>query len=136
MDLPIRATSGSGVHRKTVERIENGAKHRLVLAHLYLLAQFYGVSLRWVVGGGPRTPWPATAPTLAATELEIRDGLRAARQRAGLGTPTVAKMAGVNQSWLARVERGDVEIDMVRIGQVAKALGCAVIDLIPSWEPR
>jgi len=42
--------------------------------------------------------------------------------------------SGLDQSYLSRVENGTVNVTVVKLWQIAKALGCSVGELIPEID--
>lgn len=129
----------SGVNYRTVDRMESGKKVWVDLLSVYLLAQFYQVNLadllRPRARGEPEPKslgrWPKDAPSLTETDEHLRRRLRELRLACRLGTPALAERAGVHQSWIVRLEAGEVRADLIRVGLLAQALGFTTPDLLP-----
>ncbi len=56
--------------------------------------------------------------------------IREKRNQLGISQTELAKLAKLNRSYLSELERGLVGISLERAERVAKALGCALGDLI------
>ncbi|MFY8284337.1 helix-turn-helix domain-containing protein [Pseudoalteromonas sp. SSMSWG5] len=42
--------------------------------------------------------------------------------------------SGLNQSYLSRVEKGTVNVTVIKLCSIAKALGCSLVDLVPEVD--
>ena len=56
------------------------------------------------------------------------------REKAGLSQTAVAKKAGLSPSHLCNMEKGDRSIDVEKLGAIARALNCKMVDFIPVAE--
>jgi len=56
--------------------------------------------------------------------------IRSRREKMGLTQTELAKLANLNRSYLSEVERGVASISLERAARLAKALNCALHDLI------
>lgn len=118
-----------GISWSTTEKLESGKRKSVHVAHIYELASFYGVDpcralqadhaclTELANGAAPHVPKLA----LADLKVRIRRNLR--RLRGSQGTPSVAKAADVDQSWLVRIESGQYRnIDILRVYRVLSVL--------------
>jgi transcriptional regulator with XRE-family HTH domain len=64
---------------------------------------------------------PTSEPSKARQELG--DKLRQAREKAGMTQVELAKKAGINDNYYARVERAEVSPTLERFEKIVKALG-------------
>ncbi len=62
---------------------------------------------------------------------QIGDRIRAAREKAKLTQAEVAKKAGINVSYYAYIERGEVDTSLSKLEKIVKALGAKSYDLLP-----
>jgi DNA-binding XRE family transcriptional regulator len=56
--------------------------------------------------------------------------VRARREQLGITQTELAKLAGLNRSYLSELERGLVSISLERAEKLAKALNCTLRDLL------
>lgn len=56
------------------------------------------------------------------------------RENAGLSQTAVAKKAGLSPSHLCNMEKGDRSIDVEKLGAIARALNCKMVDFLPVAE--
>lgn len=61
--------------------------------------------------------------------------LRAIRKSKGFSQERLAHEAGVDRSYLGKVERGEVNITIEKIYLLAEQLQCAASDLVPNKPP-
>ncbi len=61
--------------------------------------------------------------------------LIAARRAAGLTQVEVAKRVGVAQSTYSKWEGGDSDLQAIHLRPLAKALGLALVDVVPASSP-
>lgn len=61
--------------------------------------------------------------------------LRSARQFRGFSQEGLARQAEIDRSYLGKVERGEVNITIERIYQLAECLQCSPKDLLPDLHP-
>ena len=61
--------------------------------------------------------------------------LRAIRKSKGFSQERLAHEAGVDRSYLGKVERGEVNITIEKIYLLAERLQCAPRDLVPNKPP-
>ncbi|ENB1602441.1 helix-turn-helix transcriptional regulator [Vibrio parahaemolyticus] len=66
-------------------------------------------------------------------DLAIKFGanLRAMRKDKGLSQDRLANAADIDRSYVGRIERGEVNITLEKVYQLASILGCDVRDLLP-----
>lgn len=62
---------------------------------------------------------------------EIGDKIREAREKAKLTQAEAAKKAGMNVSYYAFIERGEVDTSISKLENISKALGVKSSDLLP-----
>lgn len=58
--------------------------------------------------------------------------VRQLRERAGESQDGFALRAGLGRSYFGRVERGEVNVSLLNVARIAKALGVSVRDLFPA----
>jgi transcriptional regulator with XRE-family HTH domain len=56
--------------------------------------------------------------------------VRAARQRAGLSQEALAHIAGLHRTYIGGVERGERNVGLLNVIQIAQALGVEAADLL------
>jgi transcriptional regulator with XRE-family HTH domain len=56
------------------------------------------------------------------------------REQVGLSQTAVAKKAGLSPSHLCNMEKGDRSIDVEKLGAIARALNCKMVDFLPIAE--
>ncbi len=63
-------------------------------------------------------------------------GIRIAayRENMGLSQTAVARKAGLSPSHLCNMEKGDRSIDVEKLGAIARALNCKMVDFLPLSE--
>lgn len=57
--------------------------------------------------------------------------IRAKRKALGMSQERLALVCGLDRSYVGRIERGEVNITIVSLYQIARALHCSVIELLP-----
>lgn len=62
---------------------------------------------------------------------EIGDRIRTAREKAKLTQAEVAKKAGINVSYYAFIERGEVDTSISKLEKISKAIGVKSSDILP-----
>lgn len=79
---------------------------------------------------------PKPNPKDKSKNLTKQIGARIAiyREKAGLSQIAVAKKAGLSPSHLCNMEKGDRSIDVEKLGAIARALNCKMVDFIPIAE--
>ena len=79
---------------------------------------------------------PPRNPRDKSKNLTKQIGARIAlyRESVGLSQTAVAKKAGLSPSHLCNMEKGDRSIDVEKLGAIARALNCKIIDLLPVAE--
>lgn len=60
------------------------------------------------------------------------ENVRQQRQRRGISQEDLAFVAGIDRSYMSRVERGIVRITLEKVYLIAKALECEPSELLPS----
>nr|WP_297401759.1 helix-turn-helix transcriptional regulator [uncultured Marinobacter sp.] len=63
--------------------------------------------------------------------VEFGKNLRSIRRARGLSQEQLAYSAGVDRSYLGKVERGKVNLTIEKLYALADTLGCSPKDLIP-----
>jgi len=65
--------------------------------------------------------------------LENRFGelVRIARKECGVSQEELAGLAGIDRSYMSRIERGIVSISLEKVYLIANALNCEISDLLP-----
>lgn len=66
-------------------------------------------------------------------DLAIQFGkkLRAARKAQGISQDDLATQADIDRSYIGRIERGEGNVTLEKVYQLAMVLGCSARDLIP-----
>ena len=134
----VHSAAASGLGYRVVDRIERGTNTTVELSAVYLLALHYRVNLGAVLKLEGLTEhrddlgvWPTDAPSLPDTESYLRTRFRDYR-RPAMGTPRLARTAGVHQPWVVRFEGGAVaRCDLVRVAACAEVLEVSLMDLLP-----
>lgn len=67
--------------------------------------------------------------------FEFGRRVRALRQERGVSQEELAGLAGVHRTYIGMIERGEKNITLINIIRIAKALGCAAVELIPDECP-
>ena len=82
------------------------------------------------------TTQPKPNPRDKSKNLTKQIGARIAmyREQVGLSQTAVAKKAGLSPSHLCNMEKGDRSIDVEKLGAIARALNCKVVDFLPIAE--
>ncbi|MCC7137045.1 MAG: helix-turn-helix domain-containing protein [Planctomycetes bacterium] len=80
-------------------------------------------------------PRPAGSPATAPLLVELGHAVRARRRRHGLTLAELAVSSGVSVRFLADVEAGRGNISVVRLDDLARALGCRAADLLAPRPP-
>jgi transcriptional regulator with XRE-family HTH domain len=57
--------------------------------------------------------------------------LKVKRKEIGLSQDDVALHSGIDRSYIGRIERGEVNITLEKVYQLAKVLNCSARDLLP-----
>jgi transcriptional regulator with XRE-family HTH domain len=70
-------------------------------------------------------------------KMDIGDFLKRQRRQAGLTQEELAKKARMSQSQISQIERGISDnVTIWNLRSIAKALGCAVVDLLPESDKK
>lgn len=64
-------------------------------------------------------------------KAEFGKNLRAMRRARGLSQEQLAYTAGIDRSYLGKVERGKVNLTIEKLYVLAETLGCSPKDLVP-----
>lgn len=56
------------------------------------------------------------------------------REHAGLNQTVTSRRAGLSASHLCNMEKGERSIDVEKLGVIARAIGCKVVDFLPVSE--
>jgi transcriptional regulator with XRE-family HTH domain len=68
-------------------------------------------------------------------KMDIGDFLKRRRRQAGLTQEELAKKARMSQSQISQIERGISDnVTIWNLRSIAKALDCAVVDLLPESD--
>ncbi|WP_418141460.1 helix-turn-helix domain-containing protein [Marinobacter sp. MA] len=59
------------------------------------------------------------------------ENLRALRKARGFSQEHLAHAAGIDRSYVGKVERGEVNLTIEKLYLLAKAIGCSPKDLVP-----
>lgn len=134
---PVREAGGDDIDAKIIRRLEQQQTQNVYLDSLFRICQHYECSILSVVQSSRRIDaWPEDHPEYSELDQLVRRRLRAWRYTAGLGTPSLARLAGIDQPWLVRIESGEYKrLDLVRIGRVCSALERELADLLKP-EPK
>lgn len=62
--------------------------------------------------------------------------LRELRKLKGFTQERLAYEAGIDRSYLGKIERGEVNLTIERIDLLAKCLKCSLADLMPDFPPK
>ncbi len=120
----IAQTRHRFVSASTISRIENGNVSNLYWRQLYPLCLGYDadpLALLGVTASFRTSCWPANVPSEDDWSRAARVRLRA--WRGDVGTPTLARLADVHQSWLVRIESGEYrQMDLLRLHRVFAAI--------------
>lgn len=57
--------------------------------------------------------------------------VRAARRACDLSQDQLALLTQIDRSYMGRIERGEVNVTLEKVYQIAKVLNCSAKDLIP-----
>lgn len=57
--------------------------------------------------------------------------VRAARKSKNISQDQFALLAGIDRSYMGRIERGEINVTLEKVYQIAKALDCEVELLLP-----
>jgi transcriptional regulator with XRE-family HTH domain len=70
---------------------------------------------------------------LKMRDLAVQFGckLRAKRKDLGISQDKMALLAEIDRSYAGRIERGEVNITLEKVYQLAEVLGCDVKELLP-----
>jgi transcriptional regulator with XRE-family HTH domain len=70
-------------------------------------------------------------------KMDIGDFLKRRRRQAGLTQEELAKKSRMSQSQISQIERGISDnVTIWNLRSIAKALGCAVVDLLPESDKK
>jgi transcriptional regulator with XRE-family HTH domain len=67
-------------------------------------------------------------------EVSFGENVRKARKKQNISQERLALNAGIDRSYMSRVERGIVSITLQKAYVIAQALQCDVQDLLPTME--
>ena len=62
--------------------------------------------------------------------------LREARKKAGLTQVELAELTGQTQSYVSKIERGDLRLDLVQMRSICQAIGISLPTLVRRFEKR
>lgn len=71
--------------------------------------------------------------TLKTKELAIQVGrnIKAARIKRGIKQEQLCESAAIDRSYLSRVENGNCKVALEKVYQIALALNCTIMELLP-----
>jgi len=75
---------------------------------------------------------PATNTSGASLTEQVAAEIRAQMGRRSIRQSELARTLGVTEMWLSRRLRGTQTLDLDDLEKISKALGCRIIDLLPS----
>jgi len=64
------------------------------------------------------------------SRVELGEKLRKAREKAGLKQSDVAEKAGINVSYYAQIERGEVNLSFDKLQSIIKVLKIKSLDIV------
>lgn len=67
-------------------------------------------------------------------EVCFGQNVRKARRKQSISQENLALIAGIDRSYMSRIERGIVSITLQKAYVIAQALGCELNDLLPTME--
>lgn len=67
-------------------------------------------------------------------EVCFGQNVRKARRKQRISQENLALIAGIDRSYMSRIERGIVSITLQKAYMIAQALGCELNDLLPTME--
>jgi transcriptional regulator with XRE-family HTH domain len=67
-------------------------------------------------------------------EVSFGENVRKARKKQKISQERLALNAGIDRSYMSRVERGIVSITLQKAYVIAQALECDIKDLLPTME--
>lgn len=62
--------------------------------------------------------------------VRIGNSIKTARKKKGLSQEKLSEISGVDRSFLGKVERGEVNVSVITLCEIAKALGKNLKELI------
>jgi len=62
--------------------------------------------------------------------------IRSLREAAGISQERLALASGLDRSYLGRIERGEVNITVLSLYQIAHALNCSAHEILPKISVR
>jgi transcriptional regulator with XRE-family HTH domain len=71
-------------------------------------------------------------------DMEYRDlvaGLRRARKANGLRQQDVGRELGVDRTWVSKIERSEIRLDVMQLVRLAKLYQLDVHDLVDALDP-
>jgi len=124
--ITLRELDVPGLQGGVMGKIERGVRVNLYWRQVHAACEAYQANPLLLLDLSDKfiaSSWPDDAPSFDEWGLIIRQRVRQWRGRT-LGTPTLAKQAGVHHSWIIRIESGEVEqIDLIRLHRVFRVLG-------------
>lgn len=64
--------------------------------------------------------------------VRFGENLRIMRKQKGISQDKLALLADIDRSYVGRIERGEVNITLEKVYQLAEVLGCGLTELLPS----
>lgn len=68
--------------------------------------------------------------------IALGEAIRLARKKQGISQEKLALMAGIDRSYIGRVERGDNNVAILTLLKIAPALNVGLKDLMKEARPR
>ncbi|MCL1077282.1 XRE family transcriptional regulator [Parashewanella spongiae] len=60
------------------------------------------------------------------------ENVRALRKQQNISQDKLSKLTDIDRSYIGRIDRGEVNISLDKLYEIAKALKCQPVDLLPS----
>lgn len=75
-------------------------------------------------------------PTAADLNAALAANLRRLRSRLGLSQEEFAERCGLHRTYIGAIERGERNVTLKTVGEIADALGVAALDLLKPHRER
>jgi len=127
---------GANLPHRSVRAIELMSTTNLQFDQVASLAEHYDIDLITLLTRGETLKWAAVkrrrdAPDHTELDRRVRANLRRIRRGLHHGTKWLAEAANVPQTWLVRIESGEIKmLDLVRLERAAEALGIPLTVLL------
>ena len=77
---------------------------------------------------------PLLGAKMSALSIAFGEKLRSVRKSKGFSQDRLALAAGIDRSYMGRIERGEVNITLERLYMIAGTLKCPPQDLLPDFK--